>query len=362
MDSHLRIGGLGAGAWDDFVATSPDGHLLQSSRWAQLKSAYGWNSDLVVIRNGRRVVAGAQVLFRSPVLMGKPLPVRMAYIPKGPIVDYSDTATLTKLVRRLDELCRERGAFLLKIEPDQPYSESLHETLASLGFRPSRHSIQPRSTVLIDLGDGIETCLERMSSKTRYNIRLAARKGISVSSGTEQDIPNYYQLAVTTGQRDRFAIHHQDYYLRAYRLFREDGHVQLFLASFEGTLLAGLMAFAFGQKAWYLFGASSNKERQRMPNHALQWAAISWASEMGCRSYDLWGIPEEAAVLEANQDTRLRTYLGSPPPGSLWGVYRFKRGFGGNNVRYIGAYDRVYSSVPYRLYNTVAGLRQGQSA
>ena len=362
LDIHFEIDRLGVNDWDDFVITSPKGHLLQSSPWAQLKSASGWDAALVTVQDGQDVLAGAQVLFRSLPVIGKLRPITIGYVPKGPVINYTDTLTLTVLVQGLDQLCRKRGAILLKIEPDEPQSNALRETLTMVGFRPSGHTIQPPSTILIDLSQGMETCLSRMSSKTRYNIRLAERKGVKVHTGSEEDMARFYELAVTTGQRDRFAIHHPDYYRQAYRLFREKEAVQLFLADFEGKLLAGLMAFAFGHKSWYLYGASSNEERQRMPNHALQWAAINWAKSKGCLSYDLWGIPDEAPMLEANQETRLKAYLDNPPPGSLWGIYRFKRGFGGNNIRYIGAYDRVYSPVLYWLYEKVANLRQGPPA
>jgi len=362
LDIHFQIDGLAANDWDDFVATSPKGHLLQSSSWAQLKSASGWEAALVTVQNGQDVLAGAQVLFRSLPGVGKFRDITIGYVPKGPVIDYTDTRTLTVLVQGLDLLCRKRGAILLKVEPEEPQSNSLHETLTMAGFRPSRHTIQPLSTILIDLSQDLEICLARMSSKTRYNIRLAERKGVEIHTGSEEDMARFYELAVTTGQRDKFAIHHPDYYLQAYRLFREKEAVQLLLADFEGKLLAGLMAFAFGHKSWYLYGASSNEERQRMPNHALQWAAINWAKSKGCLSYDLWGIPDEAPMLEANQKARLQSNLDNPPSGSLWGIYRFKRGFGGSTIRYIGAYDRVYSSVLYWLYEKVANIRRGLPA
>jgi lipid II:glycine glycyltransferase (peptidoglycan interpeptide bridge formation enzyme) len=120
------------------------------------------------------------------------------------------------------------------------------------------------------------------------------------------------------------------------------------------------MVFAHGNRCWYLYGASSNEERQRMPNHALQWAAINWARDSGCLSYDLWGVPDEAPALEAEPEN-LKLYLNDPPPGSLWGVYRFKRGFGGQTVRYIGAYDRVYSPPLHWLYEKVVNRRRGLS-
>ena len=186
MDIHFQIDGLAASDWDDFVATSPKGHLLQSSSWAQLKSASGWETALVTVQNGRDVLAGAQVLFRSLPGVGKFRDISIGYVPKGPVIDYTDTRTLTVLVQGLDLLCRKRGAILLKIEPEEPQSNSLHETLTIAGFRPSRHTIQPLSTILIDLNQELEICLARMSSKTRYNVRLAERKGVEIHTGSEE--------------------------------------------------------------------------------------------------------------------------------------------------------------------------------
>jgi lipid II:glycine glycyltransferase (peptidoglycan interpeptide bridge formation enzyme) len=119
-------------------------------------------------------------------------------------------------------------------------------------------------------------------------------------------------------------------------------HAALFIASYAGRDLGALMAFRLGESAWYLYGASSNEERDRMPNHALQWEAMRWARENGCKTYDMWGIPdEEEAVLEAQFETR---------HDGLWGVYGFKRGFGGRVWRSVGAWDRVYNPLLYQVY------------
>ncbi len=143
-------------------------------------------------------------------------------------------------------------------------------------------------------------------------------------------------------QRDSFGVHSPEYYRTALDLFAPD-YATLLLASYQGRELGGLMAFALGKRAWYFYGASSNEERERMPNYALQWEAISWARERGCTEYDLWGIPDEdETTLEAHFQTR---------DDGLWGVYGFKRGFGGRVWRAVGAWDRVYNPVLYILYS-----------
>jgi len=223
--------------------------------------------------------------------------------------------------------------------------------LESQGFIPSEQTVQPRRTVLIDLTLDEEAILAQMKPKTRYNVRLAQRKGISVRLGTADDLPLFYGLLKATGKRARFGIHTQAYYTRAWQLFMAQDSVALFLAQYEGQTLAALMAFTWGKKAWYMYGASSDEERQRMPNYLLQWEAMRWARAQGCETYDLWGIPDVDEgeigphIAMAEEQGVLSTGLG--------GLYRFKRGFGGREVRYVGAYDYVYNQPFYRLLTTL---------
>jgi lipid II:glycine glycyltransferase (peptidoglycan interpeptide bridge formation enzyme) len=180
-----------------------------------------------------------------------------------------------------------------------------------------------------------------MKQKTRYNIRLAEKKGVRVRQGEEADLAGYYELARLTARRDGFDIHNLAYYQMAYRLFSPHQCARL-LAEFEGALLAALLVFKFGSSAYYFYGASSNEHRNLMPAYLIQWAAIRWAKAQGCTHYDLWGIPDAPpAMLEAEFQER---------QDGLWGVYRFKRGFGGQIVKSIGAYDYVYQPLWYRLY------------
>jgi lipid II:glycine glycyltransferase (peptidoglycan interpeptide bridge formation enzyme) len=179
-----------------------------------------------------------------------------------------------------------------------------------------------------------------MKQKTRYNIRLAAKKGVRVQPSPDLDI--FYSLMEVTGERDAFGVHSRDYYRRAYELFHPLGECELLLAEFEGQPLAALMVFAYGSRAWYFYGASSSQHRELMPTYLLQWEAMRWARARGCDEYDLWGVPDEdEATLEANFESR---------SDGLWGVYRFKRGFGGQLCRGQGPWDRVYLPSLYGLY------------
>jgi lipid II:glycine glycyltransferase (peptidoglycan interpeptide bridge formation enzyme) len=216
------------------------------------------------------------------------------------------------------------------------------------GFTPSLQTIQPPRTIVLDLSAGEGNLLQRMKQKTRYNIRLAEKKGVSVAAST--DLDTFYNLIKLTGQRDSFAVHSLAYYQTAYELFYSSGRCELFIARYQGQPLAALMVFIHQKRAWYFYGASSDQYRELMPNYLAQWQAIRWAMEKGCDEYDLWGVPDaEPEVLEAGFQHR---------SDGLWGVYRFKRGFGGVLKRSAGPWDRVYQPVAYNLYRAWMRIRR----
>jgi lipid II:glycine glycyltransferase (peptidoglycan interpeptide bridge formation enzyme) len=328
--------------WDAFVANHPHGSILQTTNWARLKNRFGWTSHRVWMRREGKLVAGAQILYRSAA-MGL---LKMAYIPHGPLVDWDDDEQVTILLNQIDQSVYERGAGILKMEPLLWQTEAMTTKWAAIcqqhNLRPNTDTIQPPNTVLIDLRPSAPEILAAMKQKTRYNIRLAAKKGVSVRQGSLEDIPAFNKLMHVTGERDQFGVHAPIYYHAAYEIFSPTNQVALFLAEYEERPLAGVMVFAVGQTAAYLYGASSNEERQRMPTYAAQWAAMEWAKAQGCHWYDLWGVPDAPQdELEANFTQR---------HDGLWGVYRFKRGFGGQIRRTIGATDHVYNNFVYKLY------------
>jgi lipid II:glycine glycyltransferase (peptidoglycan interpeptide bridge formation enzyme) len=323
-------------AWEAFLARHPDAHLLQSSAWGDLKAHFGWEPVRLA-----RSDSGAQILVRR-----FPFGLRLAYVPRGPV-----GAWLPDLLPDLIAACREQKVFAIKLEPDAPEATELEADLRRHGFHPSPHTVQPRRTLAVDLLADEAVLLGRMHSKTRYNIRLAERKGVSVRASS--DLPAFQRLLGATAQRDQFSVHSPGYYAKAFELFQPRGECELFLADNNGRTLAGLMAFARGSKAWYLYGASSNEGRNLMSTYLLQWEAMRWAKARGCRVYDLWGIPDESeSVLEAGFPTR---------NDGLWGVYRFKRGFGGVNVRTVGAWDLPLQPFVYRFYANFAGRLRGQA-
>jgi len=323
---------LSADEFATILSQFPNAHLLQTRGWGDLKSAFGWQPYYVAAGD-----ALAQVLYRR-----LPLGFTFGYIPKGPI-----GKNWQRLWPEIDHLSRSKRAIFLKVEPDawEPIGDAIRAEMAGwLASRP----IQPTRTILVSL-DGDETrWLERMKQKTRYNIRLAERKDVQIQ--VSNDVHTFHQMMLQTGSRDGFGVHSLDYVQRAYDLFIDRGEVILLFAAYQQRPLAGLMAFAHGERAWYFYGASTDEERSRMPAYLLQWEAMRWAARRGCRWYDLWGVPDaDEETLEANFTTR---------SDGLWGVYRFKRGFGGDLMRSVGAWDRVYQPLLYRLIQLYLSRRE----
>jgi len=321
-------------SWDTFLGNHPDAHLLQSTLWGDLKSNFGWEVVRIRVNN-----AGAQILLRR-----LPLGFKVAYIPKGPL-----GSTWLELWHEIDALCQQKRVIFLKVEPDiWMDTGEISSVLSNQGFELSSLAIQPVRTLVVDIQGTEGEILGRMKQKTRYNIRLAVKRGVIVEGSSNMD--EFYNLMQVTGARDEFGIHSLEYYRRCYELFNPRGECELLLARYEGQILGGLMVFAREKRAWYFYGASGNQHRDLMPTYLLQWEAMRWARRRGCTSYDLWGIPDE-------DEEMLETQFASRNNG-LWGVYRFKRGFGGVICRSAGSWDRVYQPLLYRFYSLWLGRAQ----
>jgi len=353
LSASQLAGLIQAPQWDAFVQQHAQGHLLQTSAWGALKRRFGWREGgVAILDDAGNLRAGALLLYRRAVGL------TLAYAPKGPLTDWRDHTLTAELLLQMVERSRRAGAAVLKIEPDLPDTPDHRALLRSYGLVPSRQTVQPRSTILLDIGVDEAAILDHMKSKWRYNIRLAQRKGVTVRPATPADLPVINDLMQTTGTRDGFAVHSPTYYNTAYDLFVPNYGVYL-LAEYAGEALAAIVVCMVGRTAYYLWGASSDRERNRMPNHALQWAGIQWAKERGALAYDFWGIPD--AIGQVAQGLRHGDGSGTPseelpldldalPNGELWGVYRFKQGFGGNVVRTVGAWDLAVDPLGFRLY------------
>jgi lipid II:glycine glycyltransferase (peptidoglycan interpeptide bridge formation enzyme) len=315
--------------WDAFVSGQPTGHLLQSWGWGELKASAGWHPLRMALwdTEQQRMVAAAQVLRRTaahlPLWSG-----HLAYIPRGPVCDWS-CSTYQIMLSELNRYVKQQGALALQMEPvlevGEHKSAGIAKFLDASGFHGVR-AIQPARTIVLDITPDEESLLAHMKEKWRYNVRLAGRKGVQVRAAqTVEDVRNWYRLLQTTGDRDDFGIHTLEYYLQVWRIFVPRKQARLFLAEYDGQLLGGIFVGLMAKQAIYLYGASSNEQRNLMPNYLLQWEAIRWAKSEGATSYDFWGIPETDDEDEA-----------------MAGVYRFKSGWGGRVVRLVGNYEYVY--------------------
>lgn len=323
--------------WDAWLSARPDGHLLQSWIWGDLKSKSGWHPLRLALWDEERdeIVAAAQVLRKT----APRLPLRLghlAYIPKGPVLDWSQPDLCVAFFAQLDNHLRRQGALALRMdlmqEEGTPEAELVLKRMQALDAHTER-TIQPLRTIIVDLEHSEEEILARMKEKWRYNVGLARRRGVTVRvAETEEDVRAWYDLLRVTCERDGFGVHTLDYYLDAQRLLGQQNYARIFLAEFEGQLLGGIFVTLFAREGIYLYGASSNEQRKHMPNHLLQWEAMCWAKRNGATRYDLWGIPATDDDDEA-----------------MAGVYRFKSGWGGRVTRFLGCYERVYNPLGMSL-------------
>ena len=326
-------------SWDAHVAAHPEGHVLQSWRWGEFRSAWGWTPKRLMLQEGDHTLAAVQLLFR-PTPLGP-----IAYVPRGPVC--APTADL--MTALLSEITSHTArAFAVRFEPGWSDGAALPD---QWGLVPAPDT-QPRSTAVVDLTLPEADLLAGMHPKWRYNLGLAERRGVSVREGGEADLATFAQLMRETAHRDHFHARESEYYAWAWRAFKPDAH--LYLAERDGETLAALMCFHFGAEAIYLYGASSDSGRRDMPNHILQWEALRRARAAGLRRYDLWGIPDAIGAAATAGADPLGVDASSDP---LWGVWRFKRGLPVQVRRTVGAWDLVISPARHRLFTLLTGVR-----
>ncbi len=364
-------------AWNALAGGLPGAHLLQSYEWGGLKAAYGWHPafyrwaahapgeftlekhypDEFTGTFEGETVGAAQLLVRSVRLGFLPMRLSVAYAPKGPLLDWQNSPLRDQALADLKQAGRRAGALMVKIDPDirlgtgipgdpdgetaNPTGLAIQQHLSQTGWRFSPDQIQFRNTFLIDLSPAEETLLAAMKQKTRYNVRLAERKGVVVypAGRTGSLLPTLdmlYQMYAETAHRDGFVIREGGYYRSLWSQFIHAGMLTPLVASVDGEPVAGLMLFMFGRTAYYLHGMSRDLHRERMPNYLLQWEAMRLAKANGCTTYDLWGAPD---VFDESD--------------RMWGVYRFKQGLGGTLTRTLGAWDYPLRPNLYTLYTRI---------
>jgi lipid II:glycine glycyltransferase (peptidoglycan interpeptide bridge formation enzyme) len=389
--------------WNSILSNLPNPHFLQTFEWAQVKARYGWKPYYAVwLTDGRFLVSDstehwslitdhceAACLLLKRTLLNRGFAARLSvlYAPKGPLLDWANASLRQRVLNDLQSFAKKQGAIFLKLDPDvllgtgipgadgsaeERGGVDLQSELARRGWVYSADQIQFRNSALIDLTATEEEMLARMKQKTRYNVRLAEKKGVVVRVGRMEELSMLYKMYAETSVRDGFVIRDEGYYQTVWRTFMANvskvesqtspdvrhsspanlqspiSNLHLPITSYQLPIttpliaevnhepVAGLFLFMFANRAYYVYGMSREIHREKMPTYLLQWEAMKRAKAAGCAVYDLWGAPE--AFDESD---------------SMWGVYRFKEGLGGRVVRTLGAWDYAPNKFWYKMYSDI---------
>jgi lipid II:glycine glycyltransferase (peptidoglycan interpeptide bridge formation enzyme) len=324
----------------------PPPNLLQSGFWASFKEGFGWKALAFMIH----CTADDHAMDVPLIALTRPLAAgyHLAYIPHGPSPSQplpgEPCDCLEALSKALKPYLPPKTLF---IRFDVPWGARGEDNFPPAICKPLRKAacdVQPPDTVIISLAPSEEELLAGMKPKTRYNTRLAEKKGVRVYEGGPEDIPLWYGLYQETAERDGITLHEREYYERLFELARSwtgpKPAMHILLAEAEGKVIAGVIIAVFGPGACYLYGAASNEMRNYMASYALQWQGIRLAKKEGALSYDLFGIPPS-----------------DDPSHAMYGLYRFKTGFGGEILHRPGSYDYPLKFFPYLGYRIAERLR-----
>ena len=315
-------------------------HPLQSWEWGEFREKAG----KTVIRLGvfdPEKKGGQEKLKSVYQLTVHPIPhinYSVLYFPRGPMPDKT-------MIEALKKLAEKERAVLVKLDPNvsapvnQNLDVSAHRGIHDFLLNHNSQKAKPfwfEYTSLIDLKKSQQEILENMHSKTRYNIRLAERHQVKViHDNSKKAFDTYLKLMMETTKRQNFYAHTPDYHQKLWSVLKPAGMAHLLLAKYQNQTLAAWMFFIFKKTLYYPYGGSSNEHREAMPTYAMMWEAIKFGQKMECETFDLWGC------------------LGpNPNPKDPWfGFHRFKAGFNGQLVKFLGAYDLVTNPQLYSLYN-----------
>jgi len=323
--------------WDLSTAGAAKHHVFQTAGWSFIKLPTGWRALRIAVNRAGVFRAGIQMLERDFPKIG----YRFFYSPRGPVLSAEWAAEdIDELFSRVERVARERRVVFLKIDPDVSKGDDwITESLVRNRFRQAPETggfsgVQPRWVFRLDISKSEDDILKGMDQKTRYNIRLAERKGVTIRPiEASEEIETFYRILVDTARRDGFLIRPVVYFQDIQKYLATRGQAKFFLAESEGKPIAGALALTHGKTAWYAYGASANTDRHYMPNHLMQWTMIRWAKSLGCTLYDFRAVPSNPK-----------------PEDPLYGLYRFKKGFGAELTEFVGEYDRVYVPWVYVLW------------
>ena len=276
----------------NFLQENKKSHFLQSPEWAKVKTE--WRNEFIIVKDENGNIKGTMsILLRKVPIFKK----YIMYAPRGFVCDIDDKETLKELTRRAKEIAKKYKAFIFRLDPDiSKDNKEFKELMLNLGYKTKENIknidqvIQPKYVFRLNLKDKTEEeLLASFNQKTRYNIRLAIKKGVTVRIGTKEDLKIFYDIMKETGSRDNFFIRPIEYFEKLYDEMSPN-HVKLIIAEHEGNPIAAVMPIMYGNKVWYLYGGSSNKYRNLMPNYLLQFEMMKWGLENKCEIYDFRGV------------------------------------------------------------------------
>ena len=319
--------------YSEFLSNHERCNFQQSVEWGKVKDA--WKNEIVLAedKNGN-IIGSISVLIRKMPIFGN-----MMYVSRGPICDIHDKGVLSELTEGLKELAKGYKAFTLLMEPDiKSDDEEFKKIVKELGYKIKddvkdfSQAIQPRYVFRLDIkGKTEDEIFKAFHQKTRYNVRLAGRKGVVVKEGTREDLKDFHEIMKITGKRDDFIIRPLSYFEKMYDELGE--HAHLLMAYYEDKPISGIFNIDYGNKVWYLYGASSNEHRNLMPNYLLQWEGIKYAINHGKDIYDFRGV---VGVVDESHPQ--------------YGLYRFKKGFNAEFTEFIGEVYINFKPIVYRMY------------
>ncbi len=320
--------------YTEFLEKNDRCNFQQSLEWGNVKTS--WKKEVILSEDADGNIVGSLCVWIRKI----PIFGNIMYSARGPVCDIHNEEVIKDLVKGSDELAKKYNAFVLRVEPDVLKSDDVFRDIISRNkfkikddSKDFKDEIQPRFVFKLDIkGKTEDEIFAAFHQKTRYNIRLATKKGVVIKEGTRDDLKEFHKIMVETGERDNFIVRSLSYFEKMYDEMAPK-HMKLLMAYYEDEPIAGIIPIMYGKKTWYLYGASSNKHRNLMPNYLLQWTMIKEAIANGCDVYDFRGV---SGVVDENHPQ--------------YGLYRFKKGFNADFTEFIGEIFIPYKPIRYRLY------------